>query len=131
MQSTHIANLPISHMSIAAHYVHILLEIKCSCLISVRKLCNYGFMVNFDNDNVFPRKEKLLLTGDRNPVIGLFLIYFYAHQMISSAVHPSVSDLTNPLPAPYKFTFSVYKTTTKNDLFIYLHRSACSLVLST
>ena len=67
---------PPPQLILSARCIHILPVIKDFCLISVVKLCDDGFAVNFNTKNVFLRKLNDVLTGYRDATTGLYLIYF-------------------------------------------------------
>ena len=87
MRLTHVVNLPTPQLYLVTYRVHILPEMKDRCIISVGQLWDNLFVVNFDNRHLLLQKEKLLLTGNRDPVTGLYLINFDAPQPLSSASH--------------------------------------------
>ena len=109
-----------------------LIPVRDLCLISVGKLCEDGFAVNFYTRNVFLRKVKQVPIGYRYATTGLNLIYFDNPQPFPPVANHSALALSTPSPSPSNiYADSVNEMTTKNDLVLYLHRSEWIPVPST
>ena len=57
MHSSHIVLLPMPQFSLAIHCIHVLPAMKNRFLMSVEKLCDGGFSVNFDAKHVYLQKR--------------------------------------------------------------------------
>ena len=80
-RSSHTCLLTTPQIPHAARKAHILPAMNNRALISVGQICDDRFRVNFNEQLVFIRKGKLLLTGCRKSNTGLyFLDFMTTHQ---------------------------------------------------
>ena len=105
---------------------------KDCCLISTRQLCDEGFSVNFNTNNVFLQKVNGFITSYSDATTGIYLLYFDHPQPL-----PSISNydlLPPPKPSPSTsntLAKSVHGMSTKRGLVVYLHQDAWIPVPST
>ena len=104
---------------------------KYRCLIYVGKLCGDGFAVNFDTKPVYQQKGKLLLIGNRDPTLQLYLIDFDTPTQPPHIENPTALSM-DPLTSPSEaVAYYVHHMTTKSELVQYLHRASRITVTST
>ena len=132
MISTHNAYLPTPppQISLSALCVHILSSMKDNCIISIGKLWEDGFVVNFDTKNVFLQKRKHVLIGYRYANTGLYLIDF--DNPPPSMVNLSDLALLAPSPRPSNIcAYSVHEITKTRNLVLYPQRATLGPLPST
>ena len=130
--STHTSYFHLYQTSLSARRAHILPPMKDCWFIPVVKLCDIGFSVNFNTNNVFLLKINDFLTIYRYSATGIYLIDFDKPQPL-----PPISNLvflSPPTTSPSSsntLSNSLHEMSTKRDLVLYVHRSSRILVPST
>ena len=132
IRSTHTDDLSLPQISVSAGRFYILPSMKDRCLIYVGQLCDDRFSVNFNTNNVFLQKLNYALIGYRDATTSINLIDFDKPQPLPFVSNHAILPPSAPKPIPSNILVNyVHEISTKRDLVLYLHRSACIPVPST
>jgi hypothetical protein len=125
MYSTHVAELDIPSLPIAARRVHIVPALRTASLLSMGQLCDAGCVITFDATSVrVHRHHELLLTGARTQDTGLW-------HLSLAAPDPPPPRLVPPGPASLYHSYTAVHSATPADLVAFAHAALFSPALST
>jgi hypothetical protein len=122
IKSTHVTELDVPDLPLAARTAHIFPGLTNGSLISIGQLCDHGCIATFTSDAVtITLDKKVILRGDRSAPNRLWTLHA-----------PSSTPPTEPLPSPiFPVANNVEHSSLLADRIAFLHASLFSPQLST
>ncbi|EEC51526.1 predicted protein [Phaeodactylum tricornutum CCAP 1055/1] len=122
IKSTHVTELDVPDLPLAARTAHIFPGLTNGSLISIGQLCDHGCIATFTSDAVtITLDKKVILRGDRSAPNRLWTLHA-----------PSSTPPTKPLPSPiFPVANNVKHSSLLADRIAFLHASLFSPQLST
>jgi hypothetical protein len=127
MYSTHVAELDLPSLPLAARQVHIVPALTTSSLLSMGQLCDAGCLVTFDATSVTVHLDnERILEGARMPDTGLWHL-----SMVQPSLATNANKPVTPLPPLSHRSYAAVHSATPAELVAFAHATLFSPVLST